>query len=127
MPDTAEIANRLTALEIAITAGLAEINNRLSNALLEQERRNSSFVTRDRLDDLGRKLDALAIDISNRANHFLAIEQAQKDHSFQLAQLSDRLSTATIDRLKIVIGVLASTLTLIVAGIITYLLTVHVH
>ena len=120
--DPLDIAGRLAEMETrlmaAFTNGLATLQQVISTALLEQERRNSTFATRAGVEECNRKIDVLSADLTVRVGRLDRLET-------DLGMLESKLNDRTLSYVKAATAFLASLLALVLTAIVTYTLSAH--
>ncbi|HLJ67735.1 MAG TPA: hypothetical protein VKX16_10295 [Chloroflexota bacterium] len=118
-PDiTTRLAEMETKLTAAFNAGMATLHQLISTALLEQERRNSTFATRDAVEDCARKVAGLDTVVSSAMRRFGELDR-------ELAALNQRLQDRSLSYVKAATAFLASLLALVLTAIVTYDLSSH--
>jgi chromosome segregation ATPase len=115
----ATIAAGLSAVNLAI-AQLTEAHHK---SLLEQERRNSQFASRDRVDDVARRLDRTETQLADRSDRLGKIEQAIDNLARTIASLESKTSSQSLRLLGSASGYLVILIINMSSVLITYLLT----
>jgi hypothetical protein len=113
-------------LNATITAGLAAVNLAIANlteahhrALIEQERRNSQFAARDRVDDLARRLDRTEGQLDRVGRLEAAIDKLAQS----ISQLEQKTNAYGLKVLGGATGYLVILIINMSSVLITYLMT----
>lgn len=127
------LISAITALDQKLTSGLQAVTVSMSRltemhhkAILEQERRNASFATMERLDGVGKRVDDLVTGFASRSARLDALERQLSHQEDQLTQLSDSVSNRSVGLLTSAAGWLVVALVTISSNLLTFLLT-HAH
>jgi len=125
-----EMDSRLTA---AITAGIASVNlsiaqlsERHNASLLEQERKNSSFADRERVEALARQVHDGRNELAVVGRQVAQLGEADRDLAKRLDEVGNQLDSRSLKFLSGMNGYLVSLLVVVVSCVLTYTLT-HLH
>jgi predicted component of type VI protein secretion system len=110
----------------SVTTSIARLTEMHHQAILEQERRNSSFATLERLDGVVRRLDDLVAGFAARNERLEAMDRQIRRQDTQISQLSDTFSTRSVNLLTSTTGWLVVALITVGSNILTYILA-HAH
>jgi hypothetical protein len=112
-----------------LTSGLAQVNGALVRmqeathvALLEQERRNSTFATRDLVDRLAGSVDGLARQSAGHDTRLSEIAHSTERLADDLESLKHTAVDRNLSYLRAGAGFLASILAVMLAVAVTYVL-----
>jgi len=119
----------ISGLEGKLTAGLQAVNISIATltemhhkAILEQERRNSSFATLERLDAVGRRVDELVAGFAARGERMDAAERQIARQESQLTQVLDAMNARSVSLLTSTSGWLVLAVITIGSNVLTFLL-----
>lgn len=123
-----------TRLMRALNAGLAQVTAAIAaltemhhKAILEQERRNASFATQERLDSLAHRVDELNAALSARTARLEHIEAGMARLDRETADLQSQLTARSVSILSSATGYLVTALLLVGSNLLTFLLAHAVH
>ncbi len=123
----------ISGLEIKLTSGLQSVTTSIATltemhhkAILEQERRNSSFATLERLDGVVRRLDDLVAGFAARNERLDALDRQLNRQDAQIAQLTESVSSHSVSTLTTATGWLVIALITVASNVLTFLLA-HAH
>jgi hypothetical protein len=122
----AGLDRKLTSGLESVTASMALLTEMHHKAILEQERRNSTFATLERLDGVVRRLDDLVAGYAARNERLEAMDRQLGRQDVQITQLAEALSTRSVSMLTSTTGWLVVALISVGTNILTYLLA-HAH
>ncbi|HZU11414.1 MAG TPA: hypothetical protein VFB58_01125 [Chloroflexota bacterium] len=135
-PDlSAAIASTETRLLRALNEGLQQVSSALTNlsemhhrAMLEQERRNASFATVERLDALAVRVDSVNAALSGVCQRLENVEAGLARSERESSSLRRQLNESSVSSLTTATGYLVTALLLIGSNILTFILAhVVVH
>lgn len=120
------VEQKLTTGLQSVTTSIATLTEMHHQAILEQERRNSSFATLERLDGVVRRLDDLVAGFAARNERLEAMDRQIRRQETQISQLSDSISTHSVNLLTSATGWLVIALITVGSNILTFILS-HAH
>jgi hypothetical protein len=127
------LISAISGLEQKLTTGLDSVTTSIGRltemhhtAILEQERRNSSFATMERLDGVIRRLDDLASGFAARNERIEAMDRQMRRQEEQISGLAESISTRSLSMLTSTTGWLVIALITVGSNILTYVLA-HAH
>lgn len=123
----------ISGLEVKLTSGLQSVTISIATltemhhkAILEQERRNSSFATLERLDGVIHRLDDLVAGFAARNARLDALDRQMNRQDAQIAQLAESVSSRSMSTLTTATGWLVIALITVASNVLTFLLA-HAH
>lgn len=129
----ASLISAISGLEQSLTTGLESVRASIARltemhhtAILEQERRNSSFATMERLDGVIRRLDDLASNFAVRSERLESMDRQVRRQEEQIAQITESISNRSVSLLTSTTGWLVIALITVGSNILTFILT-HAH
>jgi hypothetical protein len=122
----AGMEQKLTSGLESVTVSMARLTEMHHKAILEQERRNSSFATLERLDGVVRRLDDLVAGFAARNERLDALDRQMSRQDAQITQLAESVSTRSMTTLTTATGWLVIALITVASNVLTFLLT-HAH
>lgn len=121
-----KLVDQLNAGIGTLSAALTRLQESSHMALLEQERRNSTFATRELVDRLAATIDNLARQQSGTETRAAEAARLAQSTSGELETLKTAVSDRSLAYIRAAAGFLASLLAMILAVVLTYVLT-HAH
>jgi hypothetical protein len=109
-----------------VNAALIRLQEATHVALLEQERRNSTFATREIVDRLAGTVDTLARQQARSDTRMSEMSRSSDTFASELDALKHATSDHNLSYIRAAAGFLASLLAVILAVILTYVLA-HAH
>lgn len=122
----AGLEQKLTSGLESVTASMTRMTEMHHKAILEQERRNSSFATLERLDGVVRRLDDLVAGFAARNERLDALDRQMNRQDAQIAQLTETVSARSVSTLTSATGWLVIALITVASNVLTFLLA-HAH
>jgi hypothetical protein len=120
------VEQKLTTGLQSVTASMGTLTDMHHKAILEQERRNSSFATLERLDGVVRRLDDLVAGFAARNERLDALDRQLSRQDAQIAQLSESMSVRSVGLFTSTTGWLVIALITLASNILTFILA-HAH
>ena len=117
---------KLTTGLQSVTTSIATLTEMHHQAILEQERRNSSSATLERLDGVVRRLDDLIAGFAARNERLEAMDRQIRRQETKISQLSESISTRSVNLLTSATGWLVIALITVGSNILTFILS-HAH
>lgn len=118
----AGLEQKLTSGLQSVTVSIARLTEMHHQAILEQERRNSSFATLERLDSVVRRLDDLVAGFAARNERLDALDRQMGRQDTQIAQLTESMSARSTGLFASTTGWLVIALITVASNVLTFLL-----
>jgi len=118
----ATLDDKLSGQIQGVFTGLSELTEAHHRAVLEQERRNATFATAVRLDNLDNKISGFMQESGGRIAQFHALQAQVAEHAHQLAAMQAAAASRDLQGANQLTGWLVQALLILTSTILGFIL-----